>query len=105
MFPWRIQTRPFKIAHPGRRRSSAWSCTKTAGAAQTNLAEIELLAGGDVQLGGGDITVTAATDVPATSGAAVSVPLATVTGGTASGYQATVDWADGSPVTAGHRDR
>jgi PKD repeat protein len=76
--------------------------TKTVGAAQTNLAEIELLAGGDVQLGGGAITVTTASSVHATSGAAVSVPLATVTGGTASGYQATIDWGDGSPVTAGN---
>nr|WTB29861.1 GH92 family glycosyl hydrolase [Streptomyces sp. NBC_00830] len=102
VFPSRNQTRPFKISDPGRFAQFRLVVTKTVGAAQTNLAEVELLAGGDVQLGGGAITVTAASNVlHATSGAAVSVPLATVTGGTASGYQATIDWGDGSPVTAG----
>ncbi len=101
VFPWRNQTRPFKISNPGQFAQFRLVVTKTVGAAQTNLAEIELLAGGDVQLGGGAVTVTAASSVHATSGAAVSVPLATVTGGTASGYQATIDWGDGSPATAG----
>jgi predicted alpha-1,2-mannosidase len=101
VFPGRDQTRPFKIDHPGRFARLRLVVTETAGAPQTNLSEIELLAGGDVQLGGGAITVTAASSVHATSGVAVSVPLASVTGGTASGYQATIDWGDGSPVTAG----
>ncbi|WSX88538.1 GH92 family glycosyl hydrolase [Micromonospora sp. NBC_00898] len=100
-FPWRNQTRPFRISGPGQFAQFRLAVTKTAGAGQPNLAEIELLAGGDVQLGGGAITVTAASSVHATSGAAVSVPLATVTGGTATGYQATIDWGDGSPATAG----
>jgi predicted alpha-1,2-mannosidase len=102
VFPWRDQTRPFKIAEPGRFARFRLVVTKTAGAAQTNLAEIELLAGGDVQLGGGTVAVSAAqSTVHATSGVAVSVPLATVTGGTASSYQATINWGDGSPATAG----
>ncbi|MEV6864898.1 GH92 family glycosyl hydrolase [Streptosporangium subroseum] len=101
VFPSRNQTRPFRISHPAQFAQFRLVVTKTVGAAQTNLAEIELLAGGDVQLGGGAITVLAESSVHATSGAAVSVPLASVVGGTASGYQATVDWGDGSPVTAG----
>jgi hypothetical protein len=48
------------------------------------------------------VSVSAApTPVPATAGAAVSVPLATVTGGTAGDYQATVNWGDGSPAATG----
>jgi predicted alpha-1,2-mannosidase len=101
VFPWRNQTRPFKIDDPGKFAQFRLVVTKTVGAAQANLAEIELLAGGDVQLGGGAVAVTAASGVSATSGAPVSVPLATVTGGTATGYQATIDWGDGSPVTPG----
>ncbi|MFC4035040.1 GH92 family glycosyl hydrolase [Streptomyces polygonati] len=101
-FPWRDQTRPFAIARPGRFAQFRLVVTKTAGAAQTNLAEVELLAGGDVQLGGDAVSVSAAQDpVPATGGVAVSVPLATVTGGTASGYQATINWGDGSPAAPG----
>ncbi|MFI7612841.1 GH92 family glycosyl hydrolase [Nonomuraea terrae] len=100
-FRWRNETRPFRIGDPGRYARFRLVVTKTAGAAQANLAEIELLAGGDVQLGGGAITVTGASGVRASTGVAVSVPLATVTGGAATGYQASIDWGDGSPATAG----
>ncbi|MEH1164354.1 GH92 family glycosyl hydrolase [Micromonospora sp. CPCC 205539] len=100
-FAWRNQTRPFQIDNPGRFTQFRLAVTKTVGAAPTNLAEVELLVGGDVELGGGDIAVTAATSVHATTGAPVSVPLATVTGGTAGSYQATIDWGDGSPTTEG----
>ncbi|WBB67815.1 GH92 family glycosyl hydrolase [Micromonospora sp. WMMD812] len=100
-FTWRNQTRPFKIDKTGRFTQFRLVVTKTAGAAQANLAEIELLDGGDLQLGGGDIAVTAVDSVHAASGVAVSAPLATVTGGTAAGYQATIDWGDGSPATVG----
>ncbi|MFI1097517.1 GH92 family glycosyl hydrolase [Streptomyces sp. NPDC020917] len=101
-FPWRNQTRPFTIDQPGTFAQFRLVVTKTAGAAKTNLAEIELLSGGDVQLGGGTVSVSPAQNpVPATSGVAVSVPLATITGGTASGYQATINWGDGSAATAG----
>ncbi|MGK5740281.1 GH92 family glycosyl hydrolase [Micromonospora sp. URMC 103] len=100
-FAWRNQTRPFKIDKPGRFAQFRLAVTKTVGAAQPNLAEIELLAGGDLQLVGGAVTVTAANGVHATSGVPVSVPLATVTGGNAAGYEATIDWGDGSPVTEG----
>ncbi|WP_433358052.1 GH92 family glycosyl hydrolase [Micromonospora saelicesensis] len=101
VFPWRNQTRPYSIDKAGRFAQFRLAVTKTVGAAQTNLAEVELLAGGDLDLGGGDITVTAADGVHATTGVPVSVPLGTVTGGDASGYQATIDWGDGTPVTAG----
>ncbi|SNT58239.1 alpha-1,2-mannosidase, putative [Actinacidiphila glaucinigra] len=102
MFPSRNQTRPFKIGNPGKFARFRLVVKETAGAAQTSLAEVELLAGGDVQLGGGDLTVAGVSSgLHATSGVAVSAPLATVTGGTASGYQATIDWGDGSPVTTG----
>ncbi|MGW2067752.1 GH92 family glycosyl hydrolase [Streptomyces sp. NPDC001953] len=102
VFPSRNQSRPFKMDDPGKFARFRLVVTKTVGAAQTNLAEVELLAGGDVQIGGGDLTVTAASsELHTTSGVAVSAPLATVTGGTASGYQATVDWGDGTPVTTG----
>ncbi|WP_436520681.1 GH92 family glycosyl hydrolase [Actinoplanes sp. HUAS TT8] len=100
-FAWRNQTRPFQITRPGRFTQFRLVVGRTTGAPQANLAEIELLAGGDVKLGGGSVTVSGATTVPALSGTAVTVPLATVTGGTASGYQATVDWGDGTPATAG----
>ncbi|WP_433205481.1 GH92 family glycosyl hydrolase [Dactylosporangium sp. CS-047395] len=100
-FTWRNQTRPFQIRNPGKYTQFRLVVTRTVGAAQTNLAEIELLRGGDVALGGGDVTVTPAAAVPATNGVAVSVPLATVTGGTATAYQATVDWGDGTPATTG----
>ncbi|MGW9027670.1 GH92 family glycosyl hydrolase [Streptomyces sp. NPDC055722] len=104
VFSSRGQTRPFKIGNLGKFAQLRLVVNKTLGAAQTNLAEVELLAGGDVQLGGGAIAVSAASSVHATSGVAVSVPLATVTGGTASGYQATINWGDGSPATAGTLD-
>ncbi|MFC3505531.1 GH92 family glycosyl hydrolase [Micromonospora krabiensis] len=100
-FTWRNQTRPFEIGKPGRFTQFRLVVTKTAGAAQANLAEIELLAGGDLELAGDDVAVTAVDEVHATAGTEVSVPLAMVTGGTASGYRATIDWGDGSPVTTG----
>ncbi|GAA4253015.1 GH92 family glycosyl hydrolase [Dactylosporangium darangshiense] len=101
VFPWRNQTRPFRISHPGKFTQYRLVVTKTVGATQANLAEIELLAGGDVDLGGGDVTVSSVGTVYAMSEAQVSVPLASVTGGTEGGYQATIDWGDGSPVSTG----
>ncbi|MFI1993956.1 GH92 family glycosyl hydrolase [Actinoplanes sp. NPDC020271] len=101
VFAWRNQTRPFRIDKPGRFTRFRLAVTKTTGAAQATLAEVELLAGGDVRLGGGSVTVSGVTNVAARSGAAVSVPLATVTGGTAADYQATINWGDGTPATAG----
>jgi predicted alpha-1,2-mannosidase len=101
VFPWRNQTEIFKLDLPGKFAQFRMLVSKTTGAAPMNLAEIELLAGGDVELGGGAVTVTGAATVPAHTGTAVSVPLATVTGGTASGYQATINWGDGTPATAG----
>ncbi|MFF3437129.1 GH92 family glycosyl hydrolase [Streptosporangium sp. NPDC002721] len=101
VFSWRNHTRPFKIDRPGRFAQFRLAVTKAVGGERTNLAEIELLAGGDVQLGGGAITVTPASGANATSGVEAPVALASVTGGTASGYRATVDWGDGSPATEG----
>ncbi|GIF08938.1 GH92 family glycosyl hydrolase [Actinoplanes siamensis] len=102
VFRWRNQTRPFRIEKPGRFTRFRLDVTRITGAAQPNLAEIELLsADEDVVIGGGDVTVTAAPTVQARSGAAASVSLATVTGGDTSKYQATVNWGDGTPVTAG----
>ena len=101
VFPWRNQTRPFRISRPGQFAQFRLVVTKTAGATQANLAEIELLAGGDVQLGGGAVTVTAAANVAARTNTAISVPLATVTGGTTTGYQSTINWGDGTPATPG----
>ncbi|MEU8423209.1 GH92 family glycosyl hydrolase [Micromonospora sp. NPDC048835] len=101
VFPWRNQTRPYSIDKPGRFAQFRLAVTKTVGAERTTLAEVELLAGGDLDLGRGDITVSAADAVHATTGAAVSVPLATVTGGNADGYRATIDWGDGTPATEG----
>ena len=100
VFPWRNQTKDYRIGLPG--SFGYYRLLVTRSTSDTpSLAEIELLSGGDVQLGGGAVTVTAASNVSARNNSPVSVPLATVTGGTASGYQATVDWGDGSPVTAG----
>ncbi|BCY07469.1 GH92 family glycosyl hydrolase [Actinoplanes sp. L3-i22] len=98
VFAWRNQTRPFKIDKPGRFTRFRLAVTKSAGAEQANLAEVELLAGGDVQLGGGSVTVTGAANVAARSGTAVAIPLATVTGGTPAEYQATINWGDGTPA-------
>ena len=100
VFASRNQTKPYQMDLPGSFQRFRMLVSKTTGATM-NLAEIELLAGGDVELGGGAVTVTGASTVPAHTGAAVSVPLATVTGGTATGYQATIDWGDGTPATAG----
>ncbi|WP_127500547.1 GH92 family glycosyl hydrolase [Actinoplanes solisilvae] len=100
VFTWRNQTRPFEVDRPGRFKHYRLAVTKST-AASVTLAEIELLSGGDVQLGGGDVTVTAGASVPARAGAAVSVPLATVTGGTADSYESTIDWGDGSAPVAG----
>jgi predicted alpha-1,2-mannosidase len=100
VFQWRNQTKAYRIGLPGQFAQFRLVVAKST-SAQPSLAEIELLAGGDVQLGGGAVTVTGASTVPAKTGVAVSGPLATVTGGTASAYKATVDWGDGSPVTAG----
>ncbi|MGV9212877.1 GH92 family glycosyl hydrolase [Micromonospora sp. RB23] len=101
VFRWRNQTRPFRIDKPGRYSQFRLVVTKTVGAAQPTLAEIELLAGGDLDLSGGDITVTATDGVHARSGAPATMALATVTGGSADDYRATIDWGDGSPATEG----
>jgi predicted alpha-1,2-mannosidase len=100
VFQWRNQTKDYRIGLPGSFAQYRLLVTKST-SATPSLAEIELLSGGDVVLGGGAVTVTGASSVDAHSGTAVSVPLGTVTGGTASAYKATVDWGDGSPVTAG----
>jgi hypothetical protein len=101
-FQWRNQTRPFAISAPGTFRYFRLSMTNIVGAAQLNLAELELLSGGDVTIGGGPLTVTAAAQLDGVTGRALSGPLATVAGGTgttASDYTATVDWGDGTPPT------
>jgi predicted alpha-1,2-mannosidase len=100
VFQWRNQTKDYRIGLPGKFGYYRLLVTRST-SATPSLAEIELLSGGDVQLGGGAITVTGAGTVPARSGAAVTAPLGTVTGGTASDYKATIDWGDGSPVTPG----
>jgi predicted alpha-1,2-mannosidase len=101
-FQWRNQTRPFAVAHPGTFRYFRLSVTSIAGAAQLNLAELELLSGGDVTIGGGPLTVAPAAQIDGVAGRAMSGSLATVTGGTgttASDYTATVDWGDGTAPT------
>lgn len=100
-FAWRNQTRPFQIDKPGRFTRFRLVVSKTTGAEQANLAEVELLAGGDVQLGGGSVTVDGVATVPARTGTAVSGTLATVTGGTAGDYKATINWGDGTAPSAG----
>ncbi|HEY3090662.1 MAG TPA: GH92 family glycosyl hydrolase [Jatrophihabitantaceae bacterium] len=99
-FTWRDQTRPFAIGTPGQFAQFRLVVTRTVGAAGANLAEIELLQGGNVVLGGGQLTVTPATAASATAAAPFSGTLATVTGGSGT-YQASVDWGDGTPATAG----
>ena len=42
-FDWRLQTKPFKIAHPGRFKYYQLQVTKNSGEASTTLAEVELL--------------------------------------------------------------
>jgi len=42
-FDWRLQTRPFKIAHPGRYKYYEIQVTANSGEAGTTLAEVELL--------------------------------------------------------------
>jgi predicted alpha-1,2-mannosidase len=99
-FAWRDQTRPFAIDAPGRFAQFRLVVTRTVGAPSTNLAEIELLQGGDVVLGGGELTVTPSAALSATTASAFTGTLATVTGGSGT-YQATIDWGDGTPAAAG----
>jgi hypothetical protein len=99
-FAWRDQTRPFAIDAPGRFAQFRLVVTRTVGAPSTNLAEIELLQGGDVVLGGGELSVTPSASVSATTASAFNGTLATVTGGSGT-YQATIDWGDGTPPAAG----
>jgi predicted alpha-1,2-mannosidase len=100
VFTSRDQTKDYRIGLPGSFAQYRLLVTKST-SATPSLAEIELLSGGDVVLGGGAVTVTGSPTVAARTNTAVSVPLATVTGGTATDYKATVDWGDGSPVTTG----
>jgi predicted alpha-1,2-mannosidase len=46
VFPERLQTRPFKVASPGRYSSYRIVVSRNTGGAQTSLAEVELLVGG-----------------------------------------------------------
>ncbi|HEY3629684.1 MAG TPA: glycoside hydrolase domain-containing protein, partial [Jatrophihabitantaceae bacterium] len=102
-FDWRLQTQPFTVEDPGWFKYFRLAVTKTVGAPQTSLAEVELLSGGDVTIGGGPLNVAAAPTLDGVAGGPVSGSLATVTGGTgttASDYSATVDWGDGTAPAA-----
>jgi hypothetical protein len=102
-FQWRDQTRPFAVSRSGSFTYFRLSVTRTVGASRLNLAELELLSGGDVVIGGGPLTVTAATPLDGVAGGPVSGSLATVTGGVGKApadYSATVDWGDGTAPSA-----
>lgn len=104
-FPWRNQTRPFVVAHPGPYQQYRLVGT-SAGTA--SLAEVELLVQPGTS-GAKTLSVSPTTaDLSARAGAPFGATLATflakagVPGGR---YQATVDWGDGSTsagtITAG----
>lgn len=97
-FPWRNQTRPFKVAVPETYTSYRLVVTATGGAATTNLAEVELLTDGSKSQNT-QVTVAAAPGFEVTEDAAWSGTVATFSGGvgnTDPAATATIAWGDGT---------
>lgn len=99
-FPWRVQTRPFEIAHTGTFTTYRLVVTATAGGAAPNLSELELLTDGSKAQHTG-LKVSAAEPFEVAEDTAWSGTVATFSGGVAKGTDAssataTIAWGDGS---------
>ena len=97
-FPWRMQTRPFRIAEPETYTSYRLVVTETTGAANANLAEVELLTDGSKAQTTG-VKVVGAPEFEVTEDTEWTGTVATFSGGV--GYPsgpvtATIAWGDGS---------
>ncbi len=106
-FPWRTQTRPFRIDKPGTYTSYRLVVTATTGGDAVSLSEIELLTDGS-HAAKGPTKVVAAPDLEVTEDREWSGTVATFSGGVgtdAAGFSAEIAWGDGSSskgtITAG----
>ncbi|QKE82848.1 ATP-binding protein [Arthrobacter sp. NEB 688] len=95
-FPWRVQTRPFEVDHPG--TYSSYRLVVTAANGAVNLSEVELLTDGS-KAARGPLSVTAGDPAETSVGREWSGTVATFAGGR--GPQdatptVTVDWGDGT---------
>jgi hypothetical protein len=101
VFPWRVQTRPFEMAHTGTFTSYRLVVTATAGGAAPNLSELELLTDGSKAQNTG-IKVSAAESFEVAEDTAWSGTVATFSGGVGQGQdpsataKATIAWGDGT---------
>jgi hypothetical protein len=109
-FPWRVQTRPFRLADTGTYTSYRLVVTATKGAAAPNLSEVELLTDGSKAENTG-IKVTAGPAFETSEDTAWTGTVGTFSGGVGQGQDpsatatATIAWGDGSSsdgtITAG----
>ena len=100
-FPWRVQTRPFRITEPETYTSYRLVVTATTGAANANLSELELLTDGSHAQTTG-LKVTAAPEFEITEDVEWTGTVATFSGGVgypASEVTATIAWGDGASST------
>ncbi len=101
VFPWRVQTRPFEIAHTGTFTTYRLVVTATVGGEAANLSELELLTDGSKAQNTG-ITVSAAEPFEVAEDTAWSGAVATFSGGVGQGTDsadtatATIAWGDGT---------
>ena len=96
-FPWRTQTRPFKVASPGSFSRYRLTIGETGGNALA-LSEIEfLVAKGAPEAG--DLAIHAADAINARAGSAFTGELASISGGDGGAVTATADYGNG-PVVA-----
>ena len=96
VFANRGQTSPFKVADPG--SFQQFRLTVTAGAPTISLSEVELLTDGEGSEAS-ELTFSPAQGLAASSGVESSFALGILSGGTADGYAATIDWGDGGEPT------
>lgn len=105
VFPWRVQTRPFEMAHTGTFTSYRLVVTATAGGAAPNLSELELLTDGSKAQNTG-IKVSAAESFEVAEDTVWSGTVGTFSGGVGQGQdpsataKATIAWGDGT-ISAG----
>ncbi|WP_265521697.1 GH92 family glycosyl hydrolase [Oerskovia flava] len=101
-FRWGTQTRPFLLADPGAYTRYRLAVTETAGEGALTLAEVELLADPTAS-GATELTLTAASDLTARTGAEVDARFATLSGsdGDVADLDVQVTFGDGSDAVAG----
>jgi predicted alpha-1,2-mannosidase len=97
-FPWRNQTRPFRVAEPETYTAYRLVVTATVGAASPNLSEIEFLTDGS-HAQNAQVKVSAAADFEVTEDTAWSGTIGEFSGGVGSkpvDATATIAWGDGT---------